>query len=100
LGGHFALHGYFSNDIFIAQPNAGPAAANGYPYPRTTQSVQGIVAAVDGHRVTIMQGLFATISIDDQQALNRGMVKNLTVGRSITAYGYWSGPTFFATSIA
>jgi hypothetical protein len=99
LGGHFALHGYFSNHIFIAQVNAVSDTGNGFPYPGSTASVQGIVTAVAGNHVTIMQGLFSTITIDDQKALDNGTVQNLNVGRSITAYGYWSGATFYATSI-
>jgi hypothetical protein len=46
-----------------------------------------------------MQGLFSTITIDDQQAIYNGTAQNLYVGRTITAYGYWSGNTFYATSI-
>jgi hypothetical protein len=99
VGGHFALHGYFSNHIFIAQVSAASRGGNGYPYPGSTASVEGIVTAIADNHVTIMQGLFSTITIDDQQALNNGMVQNLRVGRSITAYGYWSGATFYATSI-
>lgn len=99
LGGHFALHGYFSDNIFIAQAGGNAYNGNGYPYPGETASVQGIVTSISGNRVIIMQGLFSTITIDDQQALNNGSVQNLFVGRNITAYGYWSGSTFYATSI-
>lgn len=99
LGGHFALHGSFNNNIFVAQPGGGSYNGNGYPYPGSTASVQGIVMSISANHVTIMQGLFSTITIDDQQALNNGSVQNLYVGRSITAYGYWSGSTFYATSI-
>jgi hypothetical protein len=101
-GGHFALHGYFSNNIFYAQANGGNGAgngANGYPYPASTTSVQGIITSVNGSRVTIMQGLFSTLTIDDQQALKNGTAQNLIVGRSVTAYGYWSGSVFYATSV-
>lgn len=99
-GGHYTLQGYYSNNMFIVQtggyygnPN------NGYPYPGSTASVHGIVTAISGNRVTIMQGLFSSINIDDQQALNNGTARNLYVGRSITAWGYWNGGTFYATSI-
>lgn len=102
LGGHFALHGYFSNNMFVAQPSGGyngSAYPNGYPYPGGTASVHGIITSISGSRVTIMQGLFSTIAIDDQQALNNGTAQNLFVGRNITAYGYWNNGTFYATSI-
>jgi hypothetical protein len=101
-GGHFALHGYFSNNIFYAQANGtngAPSGANGYPYPGSTASVQGIITSIDGSRVTMMQGLFSTLTVDDQQALNKGTAQNLVVGHSVTAYGYWSGSVFYATSI-
>lgn len=101
LGGHFALHGYFVNDMFVARANAARTGAisNGYPAAGGTASVQGIITSIEGSSVTIMQGLFSTIAIDDQLAVNRGMAQHLSVGRSVTAYGYWSGGTFFATSI-
>lgn len=102
LGGHFALRGYFSNNMFVAQANGGyygNGNPNGYPNPGGTASVHGIITSISGNRVTIMQGLFSTIAIDDQQALNNGTAQNLFVGRSITAYGYWNNGTFFATSI-
>lgn len=105
IGGHYTLQGYYSNNMFIAQANGNYNGGynggnnNGYPYPGATANVHGIVTSISGNRVTIMQGLFATITIDDQQALNNGTAQNLYVGRSITAYGYWNGGTFFATSI-
>ena len=101
LGGHFALHGYFNNNIFVAQPGGTRynGNSNGYPYPGSTASVNGVITSVSGNRVTIMQGLFSTITIDDQQALNNGTAQNLFVGRTITAYGYWNNGTFYATSI-
>lgn len=101
LGGHFALRGNYRDNLFVARPGGGNDAenGNGYPYPGSTANVQGIIASIDANRVTIMQGLFSTITIDDQQAIDNGTAQNLWVGRSITAYGYWSGSTFYATSI-
>lgn len=101
IGGHYTLQGTYSDGLFLAQTGGyyGNANGNGYPYPGSTASVRGIVTAISGNRVTIMQGLFSTINIDDQQALNNGTAQNLYVGRSITAWGYWNGGTFFATSI-
>lgn len=105
-GGHYTLRGYWSNNLFIAQPNGGYYGNNnnnnGYPYPgngNANSSVRGVITAVSGNHVTIMQGLFSSITIDDQQALNNGSAQNLYVGRSITAYGFWSGNLFYATSI-
>jgi hypothetical protein len=105
-GAHYTLQGYFSNNLFLAQPygdgyygDVAPYPNNGYPYPGSTASVHGIITAVGADRVTLMQGLFATITINDQQAINNGTAQNLFIGRSITAWGYWSGGTFYATSI-
>ncbi|MFN2449087.1 MAG: hypothetical protein ABR508_04735 [Candidatus Baltobacteraceae bacterium] len=100
IGGHYTLRGTFSNNLFIAQ-NGG---TDGYPnnnngYPGSNASIHGVVTSVSGNRVTVLQGLFSTITIDDQQALNNGAAQNLYVGRSITAYGFWSGSVFYATSI-
>lgn len=105
-GGHYTLTGYFSNNMFIVQTNGGyagnggyPYPGNGYPYPGANASVHGIVTSISGNRVTIMQGLFSTITVNDEQALNNGTAQNLYVGRNVTAYGYWSGGTFYAVSI-
>ncbi len=125
VGGHYELRGYWSDNMFVAQADGVPEAdgnsaqgegymsegyvhhggstsfhegTSGYP-TSANASVQGIITSIDGSRVTIMRGLFATITIDDQQALNHGAAQNLYVGRTITAYGFWSGKVFFATSI-
>jgi hypothetical protein len=105
IGAHYVLQGYFSNNMFVAQSYGGyygnnsPYPNNGYPYPGATASVHGIITAVSGDRLTIMQGLFSTVTINDQQALNNGTAQNLFIGRNVTAWGYWSGGTFYATSI-
>jgi hypothetical protein len=99
-GGHYALRGYWSNNMFVAQADLnGGYAGNGFPFPGSNASVSGSIIAVSNNRVTIMQGLFSSITIDDQQAIYNGTAQNLYVGRTVTAYGYWSGTTFYATSI-
>jgi hypothetical protein len=101
IGAHYTVSGYWSNNVFVAQNNGyynnGPYNNNGYPGANAT--VHGVVTAISANRVTIMQGLFSTITVDDEQALNNGSAQNLYVGRSITAYGFWSGNVFYATSI-
>jgi len=105
IGGHYSLRGYWSNNMFVAQTNGGyngngyPNGGNGYPSGSGSSSIQGVITSISGNRVTMMQGLFSTITIDDQQALNNGAAQNLYVGRSVTAYGFWSGNLFYATSI-
>jgi len=101
VGSHYTLRGYWNNNMFLAQATGGGYYGNnnnGYPYGGST-SIQGVVTSVHGNRVTLLQGLFQTITVDDQQALNNGSAQNLYVGRNITAYGFWSGSTFYATSI-
>ena len=97
VGGHYALRGYWNNNMFVAQANGN--GGNGYPYPGSTASVHGLIIGISNNRVTIMQGLFSSLTIDDQQAIYNGTAQNLFVGRTITAYGYWNGNTFYATSI-
>jgi hypothetical protein len=99
VGGHYALRGYWNDNMFIAQNTGGYYGNNnGYPYGGNT-SIHGLVTSINGNRVTLMQGLFSTITVDDQQALNNGSAQSLYVGRSVTAYGFWSGDVFYATSI-
>jgi Domain of unknown function (DUF5666) len=99
VGGHYTIHGYWSNNMFVAQSNGYGGYGNGYPQPGSVTSIRGVVTAIGNNRVTIMQGLFSSITINDEQALNNGTAQNLFVGRSVTAYGYWNGGTFYATSI-
>lgn len=99
-GGHYTLRGFWSNDMFVAQGTGSATGyGNGYPYPGSQSSVRGIITAISNNRVTIMQGLLSSVSINDQQAINNGTAQNLYIGRTITAYGYWNGGTFYATSI-
>ena len=104
VGAHYVLRGYWSNNLFVIQPNSNRNyngySGNGYQNSgNANASVQGIVTAVNGNSVTIMQGLFSSVTVNDSQALNNGSAVNLFVGRSVTAYGYWNGGTFYATSI-
>lgn len=64
------------------------------------QSVSGVIVGVNGNQVTIMQGLLNRITINDQPALDRQATGRIEIGRSITAYGYYSNGTFYATSIS
>jgi hypothetical protein len=98
-GGHYSLRGYWSNDMFVAQANgADYGNNNGYPYGGST-SIHGVITSISGNRVTLLQSLFSTITVDDQQALNNGSAQDLYVGRSVTAFGFWNGSVFYATTI-
>lgn len=99
IGGHYVLQGYWSNNLFVAENNGGYTRNGGNGYPGASASVHGVITGVNGNRVTILQGLFTTISVNDQQALNNGAAQNLYVGRSVTAYGFWSGDVFYASAL-
>jgi hypothetical protein len=98
VGGHYSLRGSWSDDMFVAESGAGYYGNNGYPYGGSV-SVQGVITSINGNRLTLLQGLFSTVTVDDQQALNNGAAQDLYVGRSVTAYGFWNGAVFYATSI-
>jgi len=101
IGAHYVLQGFFSNNLFVAQNNGYDRNAyppNGYPHGANA-TVRGVITSISGNRVTVMQGLFTTITIDDQRAQAAGAAQHLYVGRSVTAYGFWSGNVFYALSI-
>lgn len=103
VGAHYSLRGHWderSINAFVANSATRGGYGNAYPQPGSTASVQGVIMAIHNNRVTIAQGSTSSITIDDQQAMNNGTAQNLFVGRSITAYGYWNGGRFYATSIA
>jgi hypothetical protein len=79
--------------------NNGTYNCNNGTYNRNnTASVSGIITGISGTRVRLLQGL-SSITINDSRAVNSGLTSNLYVGRSVTAYGYWSGSVFYANRI-
>lgn len=74
------------------------ASGNGYPHGGSV-SVQGQIASINGSRITLLQGVSSTITVDDQQALNNGAAQDLFAGRTVTVYGFWNGSVFYATAI-
>jgi len=75
--------------------NAAPAMAPERP-GRTLQRLRGTITGVNGHMVTLQQST-QTLVINDSPALGREDSGRVTVGRQITAHGYWEDGTFFAT---
>jgi hypothetical protein len=61
-------------------------------------SISGVIVSVSGTQVRLLRGL-GTITINDSRALNSGYTSNLYVGRTVTAYGYWSNNVFYANRI-
>ena len=75
-------------------------ATNGYPQPHSTTSVQGVIISITRSQVILQTTPSTTIALNDQQALNNNTAQDVAIGNLITAYGYWSAKTFYATSIA
>ena len=83
----------------LAKPQVVPAG-NGYPPGAGNITIAGVIAGIDGSRLSVKQDDRHTIIIDDAQAMDRGAAQNLYVGRPITAAGFWSGGVFYAMAIA
>lgn len=95
VGQQVTLRGSFQNGVFV--PSGQPLSNYGGPY--SGASVRGIIVSTSGNSIRILQGL-SLITIDDSNAAARGAINGTLVpGRTITAYGNWSGSTFIATSI-
>ena len=70
----------------------------GYLVGPKRAKVDGTITEVKGHLVTVQMST-RTVVINDQPALQRETSGKVAVGRQITAYGYWSSGTFYATRI-
>lgn len=95
IGGHYTLTGRYANGVFIANNNNNYNNNNG---SNSNANIRGIITSVNGSSVTLLQGL-TQVTINDQAAINNNQANNLYVTRTVTAYGYWNGGTFYATSI-
>jgi hypothetical protein len=84
----------------VAQGSAGMSRMRGVASAaRVSQRVMGRIIAVDGHLVTIQQAKLQLV-INDQPALDQQTTGRVTVGRAITAHGYWQDGTFFASRLS
>jgi hypothetical protein len=109
--------GYWSDGTWIATPCATPYApyqqpsSCGYwsqgmwvPTPcaprRQHAAVSGTIVGVDENMLTVAVGPSQTVIVNDGPALNRLDTGHIYTGRIITAYGYWNGEEFVATSIS
>jgi|GEM_PF-2445121 len=108
VGRQIVARGYWQDGTFYATSFAdanvyryadsfGPEAT-GIPAGRLRGAVRGTITQVRGHLVTV-RGSDHDIVINDQPALNRKLTGNVAVGRDVVAVGYWSGGTFYATTI-
>ncbi len=96
VGQQITLRGTFgANGVFI--PSNGNYNNYGGPYSGAT--VRGLIVSVSGNSIQIARGL-SLVTINDSTAASRGAISGTLIpGRTITAYGNWSGSTFIATSI-
>lgn len=116
--GQYGQYGQYGNNGRYNQC-AGQYGNNGQ-YGRNGNSVvTGTIVGVNGNMVTIRpnngdgnyggyggygsnggygnDGYGQTITIDDQPALDNQTSGRVSVGRYVTAYGYWQNGTFYAT---
>ena len=91
VGGHYTLVGHMVNGQFVL-------GANNNNFGQSNQTVSGTIMSVGNGTITLI-GL-PPVTINVQQAINNGATNGaLSVGRSITAYGYYSNNVFYATAI-
>jgi hypothetical protein len=108
--------GYWSEGVWVSTPCAAPvqpASPCGYwssgvwvstacapaPPPEHRQAVSGVIVGIDNDMLTLQTGPYRTIAVNDGPALDRMATGHIYRGRMITAYGYWDGEQFVATSI-
>lgn len=93
VGQHYNLNGCYRNNVFVM----GCYSNGNYPGGQN-QQVGGTIFSVSGNTITLL-GL-PPVTIDASQAINNNRTNgSLSIGRHITAYGYYQNGTFFATSI-
>lgn len=88
--------GYWSEGVWVAVSCAAP------PYqPAPAQAeVSGIIVGIDANMLTVQINPEQSVVVNDEPALHRMDTGRVYTGRVITAYGYWNGGEFVATSIA
>jgi uncharacterized membrane protein len=96
-GQHYRLRGAYQNGQFVlGATNGGNYSGNGGNHNAT--SVSGNIVAVGTGTITLLG--VPPLVINVQQALNNNATNgSLSVGRHVTAYGYYSNNVFYATSI-
>lgn len=93
VGQHYSLRGAYQGGQFVL----GAMNANG-PGSGAATSVSGNIVAVGNGTVTLLGAPPLVINV--QQAVNNNATGGaLSIGRHITAYGYYRANVFYATSI-
>ena len=93
VGQHYRLRGNYQNGQFVLGGNN--YNNGGY---NNGQTVSGNIVAIGNGTVTLLGVPPVTVNV--QQANNNNATNGaLSIGRHITAYGYYSNNVFYATSI-
>ncbi|GAC1498143.1 MAG: hypothetical protein NVS1B2_20820 [Vulcanimicrobiaceae bacterium] len=93
VGQHYTLNGCYQNGVFVVNCN-GSRNVGG----NAQQQVSGTILSINGDIVTLAS--LPPVRIDVSRARENGAISGqLSLARSITAYGYQQNGTFFATSV-
>lgn len=96
VGQHYSLNGCYQNGTFVVNCNGYGGGTNGSGYGQ--QQVSGTIISVSGNIVTL--AALPPVRIDIGQARANGQIfTSLSPATHITAYGYQSNGTFYATSV-
>lgn len=107
--------GYWSEGVWVATECAQPPSYQSSPCGYWSEgqwvsepcqarphhvAISGTIVGVSANRLTVQTGPMQTVVVNDEPALNAQNTGRIYTGRMITAYGYWNGGEFVATSIA
>lgn len=96
VGQHYRLRGAYQNGQFVLGASGNGNYNNGGG--QNTTSVSGNIVAIGNGTISLLG--VPPIVVNVQQAVNNNATNGaLTVGRHVTAYGYYSNNVFYATSI-
>lgn len=99
IGQHVSFNGCYRNGLFVVNCNGGQNGygnGNGSGYGQ--QQVGGSILSISGSILTLVGLPPVRVDISRAQA-NNAISGQLTIARSITAYGYSQNGTFYASSI-
>jgi hypothetical protein len=110
-GPHSQYCGSWQNGVFVSNGNCvddsttvittTTSSTSGTPMTPDTRMhnrVRGTITGVQGHLVTIQEST-QTLVINDSPALATMSTGRISVGRQVTAHGYWEDGTFYAKTI-
>lgn len=93
VGQRYSLNGCYQGNVFVL----GCYSRGNYP-GGSNQQLSGSILSISGNSVTLLGIPPVTINVQGAVSANRTNGP-LVIGRHITAYGYYRGGTFYATTI-